>query len=166
LTSKHFAKKAFTYKTNFLPHSLQLPDCSKPKACVSATTYLKVAAQDRAMLTIHASTDRRITAERKALACEIFDACGFEGQGYTMADQIDNARQWILDNIEQLEGILPKYVLGNIASGLHSKHSRRSLLSFIRRLTIFLSGNVLSKRVQIKSSAGRNTSTYCYRIIV
>ena len=118
------------------------------------------------MLTIHASTDGRITAERKALAREIFDACGFEDQGYTMAEQIDNARQWILDNIEQLEGILPKYVLGNIASGLRSDHSRRSLLGFIRRLAIFLQGAVLSKRVQYQNAAGRNTSTYCYRVIV
>ena len=138
----------------------------KPKACVSARTYLKAAAKDKPMLTIHAVTDRRITAERKALACEFFDACGFEDQGYTMADQIDNAKKWILDNIEQLEDILPKYVLGNIASGLHSHHSRRSLLSFVRRIAIFLNGNVLSRRVQYQTESGQNNSKYMYKLIV
>ena len=76
-------------------------------------------------------------------------------------------RKQVIDPyIEKLEGILPKYVLGNIASGLRSDHSRRSLLGFIRRLAIFLQGAVLSKRVQYQNAAGRNTSTYCYRVIV
>ena len=116
------------------------------------------------MLTIHAQANRRITPERIALAAQIFDAAGFDEGVYQMPETIELAREWILANLEKLETILPKYVLGNVATGLH-KHSRRTLMGFLRRLAQFLEGNVLAKRIQYQKN-GRNTCKYCYKVIV
>lgn len=118
------------------------------------------------MLTIHAQTNRRITPERIELAGQIFDAAGFDDGVYQMPEQIDMAKEWILANLEELQTILPKHVLGNVATGLRSEqHSRRSLMGFLRRLAQFLDGNVLAKRIQYQKN-GRNTCKYMYKIIV
>ena len=116
------------------------------------------------MLTIHAQANRRITQERIALAAQIFDAAGFDEDAYQMPETIELAKEWILANLEKLETILPKYVLGNLATGLH-KQSRRTLMGFLRRLAQFLEGNVLAKRIQYQKN-GRNTCKYCYKVIV
>ena len=117
------------------------------------------------MLQIHAQTNRRITPERIALAEAVFNAAGFDEGVYQQPEQIDLAKEWILSNLDKLESILPRYVLGNLATGLRSDHSRRSLLGFIRRLAQFLEGNVLAKRIQYQKN-GRNTCKYMYKIIV
>ena len=117
------------------------------------------------MLTIHTQANRRITPERIALAAQIFDAAGFDEDAYQMPETIELAREWILANLEKLQTILPKHILGNVATGLRTEHSRRTLMGFLRRLAQFLEGNVLAKRIQYKKN-GRNTCTYCYKVIV
>ena len=119
------------------------------------------------MLTIHTQANRRITPERIALAEAVFNAAGFDDGVYQMPETIELAKEWILANLDKLETILPKHVLGSIATGLRSEHSsRRSLMGFIRRLAQFLDGNVLAKRIQFQNAAGRNTCKYMYKIIV
>ena len=117
------------------------------------------------MLQIHAQTNRRITPERIALAEAVFNAAGFDEGAYQMPEQIDLAKEWILSNLDKLESILPKYILGNVATGLRTEHSRRTLMGFLRRLAQFLEGNVLAKRIQYQKN-GRNTCKYMYKIIV
>ena len=117
------------------------------------------------MLTIHAQKNRRITPERVALAAQIFAAAGFDEGVYQMPEIIDLAKEWILANFDKLETILPKHVLGNVATGLRAEHSRRTLMGFLRRLAQFLEGNVLAKRIQYQKN-GRNTCKYMYRVIV
>ena len=117
------------------------------------------------MLTIHTQANRRITPERIALAMQIFDAAGFDDGVYQMPETIELAAGWILANLDKLETILPKNILGNVATGLRSEHSRRTLMGFLRRLAQFLEGNVLAKRIQYQKN-GRNTCKYCYKVIV
>ena len=117
------------------------------------------------MLQIHAQPSRTITPERVRVAQAVFEAAGFDDDAYQVPEKIDLAKEWILNNLEDLQEILPKYVLGNVAQGLQNEHSRRSLLGFIRRLAQFLEGNVLAKRIQYKKN-GRNTCKYMYKIIV
>ena len=118
------------------------------------------------MLTIHTQANKRITPERIALAAQIFDAAGFDDGVYQMPETIELAAGWILANLDKLQTTLPKHVLGNIAQHVQaSKHSRRTLMGFLRRLAQFLEGNVLAKRIQYKKN-GRNTCKYCYKVIV
>ena len=92
------------------------------------------------MLQIHAQPSRTITPERVRVAQAVFEAAGFDDDAYQVPEKIDLAKEWILNNLEDLQEILPKYVLGNVAQGLQNEHSRRSLLGFIRRLAQFLEG--------------------------
>jgi hypothetical protein len=115
---------------------------------------------------IHAQTSRSVTPARVAVAAQVFAAAGFDEGVYQMPEQIDLAAAWILDNLDHLESVLPKYVLGNVGAGLRTKYARRTLMSFIRRLVQFLNGAVLSKRIQFRNAAGKNTSKNMYKIIV
>ena len=99
------------------------------------------------------------------MAREIFDAAGFHDGVYQMPEQIDLAAEWILANMDELQTMLPKYVLGNVHKGLRGEFSRRCLMGFMRRLAHFLNGAVLSKRIQFQKD-GRNTSKYMYKIVV
>ena len=92
---------------------------------------------------INTATDGAITAERIAVARQVFGVAGF-GRGFATADEIDKAREWIFLNDEAL-GKLPKYVLGNL-DGLHTEGYRRTLMALIRRIAQFLQLSVVRKR--------------------
>ena len=105
------------------------------------------------MLQIHAQTNRRITPERLKLAEAVFKAAGFDQDKYQMPEVIDLSEKWIMDHLEELQMVLPKYVLGNVAEGLQTNNKRRYLMGFLRRLALFLDGNVLTKRIQFLANS-------------
>ena len=79
-------------------------------------------------------------------------------------DILDAGRDWIIDNMDSVTTILPKYVIGDL-TGLQGQKHRRCLMAFIRRVAQFLHGSVARKRIQYHNEFGRNTTTYQYKII-
>lgn len=166
LVLEHVSASTLHMMSRINPNSC--PSAAKPQSRILNNTQTEdpnEALPQSKMLKIHAQMDGRITPERIALALEIFNAAGFEEGVYQQPEQIDMAKEWILENVDKIESIFPKYVLGNVMTSLCTDHSRRSLIGFIRRLAQFLEGNVLTKRIQYQKN-GHNTCKYCYMVVV
>ena len=116
------------------------------------------------MLQIRAQPTRTITAERMRVAQQLFEAAGFDDNTFAPAETVDSARDWIIDNMDSVTTIMPKYVIGDL-TGLQGEKHRRCLMAFIRRVAQFLHGSVARKRIQYHNEFGRNTTTYQYKII-